>query len=226
MRSKISTSQSHPVLVCGLALLMGAAWAGSAHAGEIYGGGGLQGLLIGYSQPLNDRASLRIDYSTLGSFSRTKTEEGIIYNASIEANRIGVFADWFVTSSRFRLTGGVTSNNFKGDLVGGGTGSTIAIGNNTYALGSGDRFDVQIKFPNTTPYVGIGWGHQQAEKGWGFHADVGASIGKAKVSAKVSGNLASLVSQTDIDAELAQIREGAGKMTFLPQLSVGVSYRF
>jgi hypothetical protein len=226
MRPKISTSTPRPALICGLALLIGGAWAGSAHAGEVYGGGGLQGLLIGYSQPLSDRASLRIDYSTLGSLSRTKTEEGIIYSASIDANRIGMFADWFVTSSRFRLTGGVTSNNFKGELVGGGTGSTIAIGNNTYALSSGDRFDVQIKFPNTTPFLGIGWGHQQAERGWGFHAEVGASIGKAKVSAKVSGNLASLVSQTDIDAELAQIREGAGKITFLPQISAGVSYRF
>lgn len=226
MPSKISTSTLRPLLICGLALLIGGAWAGSAHAGEVYGGGGLQGLLIGYSQPLNDRASLRIDYSTLGSFSRTKTENGIIYNAAIEANRIGMFADWFITSSRFRLTGGLTSNNFKGDLAGGGTGSTITIGNNTYALSSGDRFDVQINFPNTTPYLGIGWGHQQAEKGWGFHADVGASIGKAKVSARVSGNLASLVSQTDIDTELAQIREGAGKITFLPQLSAGVSYRF
>ena len=186
----------------------------------------MQGLLIGYSQPLSDRAGLRIDYSSLGSFSKTKTEEGIIYNASIQVNRVGMFADWFVTGSRFRLTGGVTANNFKGDLVGGGVGSSITIGKNTYALGPGDRFNVQIKFPNTTPYLGIGWGHQQAEKGWGFHTDIGASIGTAKVTATVSGNLASLVSQTDIDSELAQIREGAGKMTFVPQLSVGVSYRF
>ncbi len=205
---------------------LAASAAGTAQAGEVYGGLGIPGVMIGYAQPLSPSTTVRVDYASLGSRSETRTEEGINYNATLKVNRLGVFADWFVTKSNFRLTGGLTSNQFKVDLSGGGSGSTITIGNNTYNLTAGDRFDVHVKFPSTTPYLGLGWGHQQAEKGWGFNADVGASFGKAKVTTQLSGALASQVSQADVDAETAQIRDGVGKIRAVPQLSVGVSYRF
>ncbi|MES2888482.1 MAG: hypothetical protein V4739_10780 [Pseudomonadota bacterium] len=199
----------------------------SARAAEVYGGLGFPGVMVGYAHPLSDRATLRADYATLGTRSDTTTEEGITYNTKIKASRLGLFADWFVSpGSSFRLTGGLTSNQYKVDLSGGGTGSTITIGGSTYALAAGDRFDVKVKFPSTTPYLGVGWGHQKADKGWGFHADVGGSIGKAKVTTTVSGALAAQVSQADIDAETAEIRDGVGQIRFVPQLTVGVSYRF
>lgn len=207
-----------------LALAAGAT--GAAHAGEVYGGIGVPGVMIGYAHPLSATTTVRADYASLGSRSETRSEEGINYNAKLKVNRLGVFADWFVTQSNFRLTGGLTSNQFKVDLSGGGSGSTITIGNTTYNLAAGDRFDVHIKFPSTTPYLGLGWGHQKADKGWGFNADVGASFGKAKVTTQLSGTLANTVSQADIDAETAQIREGVGKIRAVPQLSLGVSYRF
>lgn len=208
-----------PVILC-------AAFSSAAQAGEIYAGVGFPGVMVGFAQPLSPSVTLRGDVSTLGSYSKSKFEQGINYSATLKTNRIGLFGDWFVGQSSFRLTGGVTANDFKADLMGGSTGSSITIGNNTYAFTSGDRFDVQIKVPSTTPYLGIGWGHQQAEKGWGFNADIGASIGKATVTSSVSGQLATLVSQSDIDAEMAEIRDGVGKIKFLPQLSVGLSYRF
>lgn len=199
----------------------------SVRAGEVYGGMGFPGVMVGYAHPLSDSATLRADYATLGTRSDTTTEEGITYNTKIKVNRLGLFADWFVRpGSSFRLTGGLTSNQYKVDLSGGGIGSTINIGNTTYALTAGDRFDVHIKFPNTTPYLGVGWGHQKADKGWGFHADLGGSIGKAKVTTSLSGALAAQVSQADVDAETAEIRDGVGKIRFVPQLTVGVSYRF
>lgn len=90
-----------------------------------------------------------------------------------------------------------------------------------------DRFNARIKFPSATPYVGIGWGHHAAGPGWGFVFDLGGSIGRAKVEGSVSGpNLSGNVSQADIDAELAQLRDGVGKVRFVPQVSIGASYRF
>lgn len=199
----------------------------SARAGEVYGGLGFPGVMLGYAHPLSDQFTVRADYATLGTRSDTTTEEGITYNTKIKANRLGLFADWFVSpGSSFRLTGGLTSNQYKVDLSGGGVGSTITIGNTTYALTAGDRFDVKVKFPSTTPYLGLGWGHQKAARGWGFHADIGGSIGKAKVTTSVSGALAAQVSQADINAETAEIRDGVGKIRFVPQLTVGASYRF
>ena len=226
MLAPTNPSSTRSAKTAWIPVILGAACMSTAQAGELYAGIGLPGVMVGFAQPLSPSATLRVDISTLGTHSKSKFEQGINYNATLKTNRIGLFGDWFVGQSSFRLTGGLTANDFKADLTGGGTGSSITIGNNTYAFTSGDRFDVQIKIPRTTPYLGIGWGHQQAEKGWGFHADMGASIGKATVTSTVSGQLANLVSQTDIDAELAQIRDSVGKVKFLPQLSVGVSYRF
>ncbi len=198
----------------------------NAQANEIYGAIGVPGVMLGYAHSLSPSATVRADYGTLGSRTSTSTEEGINYSTRLKANRLGLFADWFPSQNNFRLTGGLTANQYKVDLAGGGSGSTISIGNTTYALQAGDRFNVQVKFPSTTPYLGLGWGHQRAAKGWGFNADLGASLGKAKVTTSLSGALASQVSQADLDAETAEIRDGVGKVRFIPQLTVGASYRF
>jgi hypothetical protein len=114
------------------------------------------------------------------------------------------------------------------ELAGRGNGGTITIGNNSYTTSPDDRFNVTIEMPRTTPYLGIGWGHHASRgAGWGFVFDLGASIGRAKVKGSVSGpNLSGNVSQQDIDAELAQLREDAGHFRAVPQLSLGASYRF
>jgi hypothetical protein len=109
------------------------------------------------------------------------------------------------------------------DLEGRGNGGTIEIGDNTYVTQPGDSFDVRIEFPRVTPYLGIGYGHQPSGPGWGFVFDLGASIGKAKVRA--STNIAG-VTQEDIDRETEELRDGVGKVRAIPQLSIGVNYRF
>ncbi|MCW7538917.1 hypothetical protein OOT46_13810 [Aquabacterium sp. A7-Y] len=199
-----------------------------SHAGEVYTGIGLPGLMIGYAQPLNDSFTLRADFATLGSRSKNGSEEGIDYEGKIKFSRIGLFGDWFPFGNGFRFTGGVTFNKMRADLEGRPSGGTITIGDTTYAASGEDRFDVEVKFPSTTPYLGLGWGHQAGPKGgWGFAFDVGASFGKAKVRGSVSGPLLSqTVSQEDIDRELEEIRDGVGKVKAIPQLSVGVNYRF
>jgi hypothetical protein len=56
---------------------------------------------------------------------------------------------------------------------------------------------------------------------------VGASIGRAKVTGSVSGpNVSGNVTQADIDRELEEVRDGVGKIRAVPQLSLGVNYRF
>jgi hypothetical protein len=195
----------------------------SAQAGEIYGNIGLPGVMIGYAQPLNTYFGVRADVATLGSRSANGTEEGIDYEGKARAHRAGVFGDWFVFGGGFRLTGGITYNDMRVDLEGRGNGGTIEIGNNTYVTQPGDSFDVRIEFPRVTPYLGIGYGHQPSGPGWGFVFDLGASIGKAKVRA--STNIAG-VTQEDIDRETEELRDGVGKVRAIPQISIGVNYRF
>ena len=201
----------------------------AVQAGEFYAGAGLPGLMVGFAQPLNDNFGLRADWATLGSRQRQLTEEGVHYDAKLGFNRLGVFGDWFPGGGGFRFTAGVTFNKLTADLVAQGDGvTTLTIGGRSFVADPADRLNVTVKYPKTTPYLGIGYGHQLSE-GWGFTFDLGASYGKATVSETHSGpNLSNpaIVSQADIDRELAELRDGAAKVRYIPQISVGFNYRF
>jgi hypothetical protein len=198
-------------------------------AGEIYAGIGLPGVMLGYAQPLNDSFTIRSDWATLGSRRKQLTEEGITYDAKLGFHRLGVFGDWFFWGG-MRLTAGVTFNNLTAEFMTQGDGTKqYQIGNQPpVVLTSDDKLNVTIKYPKTTPYVGLGYGHQ-ASTGWGFMFDLGASYGKATVSETHSGPILTnpaVISQADIDQEMAQLREGVGKIRYIPQVSIGVNYRF
>lgn len=198
-------------------------------AGEVYGGVGVPGLMLGFAQPVSANVTVRADFSTLGSRTADGTEEGIQYAGTLKTNRVGAYADWFPGAGGFRLTGGLTFNRFGLDLTARpGAGQSITIGDVTYpVLAADDRLDVSVKFPDTTPYIGIGYGHRLG-KGWGFVADLGVSIGKPKVTAVASGTTLGSDAgiQAEVDKEIAELRNGVGKVTVLPQLSVALSYSF
>ena len=197
-------------------------------AGEVYVGIGTHGVMLGYAQALSPSFTLRGDFGTVGSRTKRQREEGVDYEVKATYNRAGLFGDWFAFSGGFRLTGGVTFNNMKLDLLAQGNGTPMTIGSRTFVSNTSDRFNVLIEFPKTTPYLGIGYGHQLSS-GLGFTFDLGASIGKARVSESRSGtNLGNpaVVSQADVDAELAQLRDGVGKIKAIPLLAIGLNYRF
>jgi hypothetical protein len=195
----------------------------AAQAGEVYALGGFPGLILGYSHSVTPAFGVRADVGGLPSIDEDGTEEGIDYTGKAKILRTGLFGDWYAFGGGFRLTAGVTLNNTKVDLSGRGNGGTIDIGGTTYAVGPNDRFDVRIKLPSSTPYVGLGWGHNASTAGWNFVFDFGVSIGKAKVSA--STNIPG-VTQDDIDRELEELRDGVGKVRVIPQVTLGVGYRF
>jgi hypothetical protein len=202
------------------------AGAASATAGEVYAGIGLPGAMIGYAQPLSSSITVRADISTLGTYKDRRTEDGVAYEARIDAHRAGLFGDWFVAGG-FRLTGGVTFNDVGANLDGRGDGvTTWTVGDTAFVASPDDRLNVKVEYPKVTPYIGIGYGHQAASTGWGFVFDLGASIGKAKVTETHSGPNMSLVPQADIDKEMAEVRDNVGKVKVIPQLSIGVNYRF
>lgn len=199
--------------------------AGTAQAGELYTKLGVPGVMLGYSQPFGPLFGLRADYGTVGERTDRRTENGISYDTKLKLNSAAVLADWFPFAGSFRLTGGITSNQYKLDLLASGAGGSLSIGNTTYATTANDKFNVQVKFPSSAPYVGLGWGHGEGN-GLRFSVDLGARIGKATVSYALSGPLAGQVSQADIDAELADLRDGVGKVRVIPQISFGLGYSF
>lgn len=213
-----------PFAACCLALALQAA-APAAQAGEIYVPIGLPGVGLGYAQPVSPSWAWRADYVTLGSRTRDRTEQGIAYEGRLKTGRGGLFADWFPFDGSFRFSLGVTANRYQLDLDASGAGRTINVGGTNYTLVAGDGFNALVKFPSTTPYVGFGWGHGVGN-GMRFAVDVGASVGKATIAASGRGALASASAQADIDRELAELRDGVGKVRALPQLSLSLGYSF
>jgi hypothetical protein len=221
-----SSSFASTVAFAGLGLIAQC----SAQAGEVYGGIGFPGIFAGYAQPVMAQVVLRADYATLGQYAKDGEEDGVTYKGKVKVGRLGVFADYFPWGGRsgFRVTGGLTFNQIKVDLKSNFTGTPVAIGDQASVTPNAtDRFNVTVKVPDVTPFLGVGYGHEPATgKGWGFHVDLGASIGRAKVS--VDTNLIGQygVTAADVDKELAQLRDGVGKVRFVPQISFGLSYRF
>ncbi len=203
--------------------LLGAA---SVQAIELYAPIGVPGAGLGLAFPLNDWVGVRADFMTLGNRTKDTTEDGIDYTARYKVNRSALLMDVFPFAGSFRITLGATSNKFEVDLDASGAGGSITIGDRTYATTAADGLYVAITFPKTKPYVGIGWGHQTGS-GFRFSADIGATIGKATVSAVARGALATQPDiQANIDKELAELRDGVGKIKAIPQISVGIGYSF
>lgn len=194
--------------------------------GEFYAIAGVPGVGLGYARPLNSRFTVRADFLTLGNQERTTTENGIQYKGSVRMQRMALFGDWFPFEGNFRLTGGVSSNSIGMTLDATGAGGSLTLGTRTYTTTAADGVEVRIKFPSVTPYLGIGWGHQ-LNTGWRLAADLGALIGRAKVTATPRGALASEADlQVNLDQELAELRSGVGRIRAIPQVTISIGYSF
>lgn len=213
-----------------LAILVLAALGASAQAQDSYIGLGLPGVFtLGYAQPLSTNWGLRADYAGGLNISKDGNQDGVNAVGSFKANRLGAYADWFPFGGGFRLVGGVTFNDIKAELnaVGGGT-TTI---NNIPVDMTGQNFNIAIKFPATSPYVGIGYGHHKSDsKGMGFYADFGLMVGSfnATTTTSLVGQTFSgqTIQQSDIDAQTQKMRDSLGSLTVLPSASIGLLYRY
>jgi hypothetical protein len=202
-----------------------AAGCASALAGDVYVKAGLPGGIVGYAQPLGSNFGLRVDVASVGEVQEQRLRDGIQYDAKLKLNRAALLADWFPLGNGFRLTGGVTTNQYRLDMLASGSGGSLTIGSTTYTTSAADGLQVNVKFPTTSPYVGLGWGHQ-VSKGLRFSADIGAMVGRATLTSTVTGPLAQRVTQADLDAELASFRDSVARLRAVPQLSFGLGYSF
>lgn len=203
----------------------------AAQAQDVYIGAGLPGLLtLGYANPMGNNWGLRGEYAGGLNLNVDGNENGVNATGSIKANRAGAFADWFPFGGGFRLVGGVTVNDMKVTMNGVGSANTQI---NGYTVDtSGKMFNVELVYPSTTPYIGIGYGHQAStDKGLGFYSDFGVMFGTFNVN--VNQNLTGLpksgggtITQADIDAQTKSMRDSVSSMSVLPSFSIGLTYRY
>jgi hypothetical protein len=233
-RSSLRPVSFLPVRFIAAAALAGAAFlsCGAAQAQSVYAGIGSAGLTAGYAHTYSDLFGARAELGWVPSLSRSFVEDGIDYTGSIRGLRAAALFDLHPLRGGFRLTAGLSGGELSGEFSGApSTGSTITIGGATVNVGPADSYTVIIEMPSVMPYVGVGWGHAPP-RGWGFHADVGALIGSAKVSGTLSPSLRAKIAlgglnpDAELERELDSIRETAGEVSVIPVLSIGVSYRW
>jgi len=193
---------------------------------DVYVGlGALSIATIGYARPINSNFGLRAEYAFGPTLSRDMAVSGADASASIKANRGGLFADWYPFSGGLRLVGGVTFNDIRLDLSA-KDGSTIDINGINTSL-AGETFGASVTFPTTTPYFGIGYGHQESKsRGIGFYADVGFMVGSFNSAITTSVLGQNGIRQADIDKESQSIRDKISNLNVLPSLSMGLVYRY
>lgn len=182
------------------------------------------GAMGGWASPLSPRLTLHPDLTAFSGIGRDSIEEGVSYSSTLRSDRAAFTMDWFVMRG-MRLTGGLTFNRLRVDLRGHGGAGTIMLGEAPIAASAAERFDVAMRLPATTTYLGVGYDHPLGS-GSTFLFDFGGSIGKASLSEAHRGPPLGSGTLAELDRELAQLRDGVGRYRLVPQVSFGVNWRF
>lgn len=213
----------NPYLLCAVTTL--AAAASTAQAQSVYIGGGVLGLYnIGYAHSIGSSFGVRAQYSGGLDKSVDDTIEGVRAVASIKYATTGLYADWHPFDGGFRVAAGVSFNDVKAQI--GAVGSGTATINGKTVNMAGETYNVTLEYPRTTPYLGIGYGHKPGSKGLGFYVDFGVLVGKFKVRSETSLVGRQGITQADIDAQDAKMRDATNELNVLPVVHLGMSYRF
>lgn len=203
---------------------------------QMYMKGGFAGVGLGYALGVNDRFTARTDFTTLGSYSKSDNSGDFAYDGKFKYDQLSVYGDYFPFAGSFRVTGGLNFRDAKLEAnARPNTGGEVTIGDATVGYGPGDAAMGRIKMPSVAPYIGIGWGHNvsSATKGFSFIADIGVSIGKPKVEFNVNDNMLAKLDaatggngQAEVNKQLKDLKDDADKLKVVPQVYIGVAYKF
>lgn len=205
----------------------------------IYAKVGFPGVGLGYAYGVNKNWGVRADFSTIGNYSTNETSGDLDYAAKLKYNQVGVYGDYFPFQGAFRISAGMQYRDAK--VRGDGrpnASNQLSVGNTTVVVNQNDQLTAQIKMPTLAPYIGIGWGLNTAanKSGWSLFADVGVTIGKPKVSLQVNDSLMGKLDtaaatngttgQAELDKQVADLKKDSDKLRVVPQVFIGVAYKF
>lgn len=179
---------------------------------------------VGYSTFLSEGISLRGE--VFGKSYNESSQQFVNSQYVRNANNLslGVYTDWHILNTPFRLSTGVNFNRIRTSL----TPSTGAMVINGKQVSLGDNvYEIEFKFPRISPYIGIVYANDADQKnGLHLYGELGMMIGKYNALATTSLVDKQGVTSADIDAELNTLRKSLNKWNFIPRASVGLIYRF
>lgn len=204
-----------------------------AAAVEPYVATGFPYALVGIAQPINNLFAVRADFGSIAHHGYSGTTSDNDFKGNINYNRGALLGDWFVAGGGFRLSAGATFNQAKATMTASSHDGKISLGGTQYDAPSSLYYvSSELSFPKAAPYLGLGWGHHDSAPGLTFNVDLGASIGTAKATAlKASPALASELAldqqgAADLTQENRDFQDAVHKFKAIPQLTLGLGYRF
>ena len=210
-----------------LALLAGNAFAGGTASMGVEGIGvgakvGTLGLGLEAIKPVNNNLDLRVGVNKF-DYDANETLDGVDYTATLGMQTVSALADFHPAANGFFVSGGIMANDNNLNATAAVTAAEpVTIGTNTITSGT---VTSDISFDDLSPYVGVGYRKPvSSAKGLTFAADAGVLLqGDPKIALTESTGT---VSQSDIDAEIASVRDDVDALKNLPVISLGVVYNF
>lgn len=202
----------------------------SAHAQEIFLQGGTQGVGIGAAVSFNSVLGAHADFNAI-NLSHDFSFGGNRYQDDLRLRQGGLYADVFPSrSSGFRVTAGARFNDDELRGVSVPTNGTYVFSGRKFPAMPGMYATAEARYPTVMPYLGIGYGHQPASKGYGFIADLGLAYGIPEVSFTLSPALAAkagpVKSRILVQSGLDELRSKMSHYRWYPVVQIGISYRF
>jgi hypothetical protein len=198
-----------------------------AHAREVYGQVGTEGVGIGYSEPLGTRDNVRAEFNGI-AFSHSFNAGGLHYDGTAHIYHGGLYLDFFPAPGTvpFRITAGALIGGDNVDATATSPSGSYKINGVQYST-LGESIHAKAKFPTVRPYIGIGFGHTPvAQKGFSAFFDAGVAYGRPKLDFDVPADIVAEAGQANVDAEKQDLQNKADKLRWYPVVKVGVTYRF
>jgi hypothetical protein len=213
--------------VAGLVVLAASVFGTAAHAREVYGSIGTEGLGVGYSQPIGTYSNVRADINGI-SIGHNFTAGDVNYDGTLKLVHAGIYADFFPAPSviPFRFTAGVLIGDDELNATASSMSGSYTF-NGVTVPANGQQVRATAKFPAVRPYVGIGFGHTpKAKKGFSAFFDAGVAFGKPHLTYDVPADIVAAAGQDNVNAEEQNLQNKVDKVRFYPIVKVGVTYRF
>ena len=157
------------------------------------------------------------------NLSQDYSETDAEYHADVDLGAYGLLVDFHPFKGNFRLSAGILGNRNQIDLLAEPT-TDIEIGDNIYTPAEAGTLTGEVRFKETVPYFGIGFG--SAAKGPGrvnFVLDVGVlQQGSGDVAIESSSGL---VLPSDLEQEESSIESDIEGYKLWPVLAFGISFR-
>jgi hypothetical protein len=145
------------------------------------------------------------------------------YDGKFKFGAYGILVDFHPVRGNFRLTAGLMKNRNRIDLTANPT-ADVKIGGTTYTPDEVGTINGEIRFRDTVPYVGIGYGSAAKSPGRvKFVLDVGA-IEQGAGSVSLSSSRVQVTS-SDLNREESKLEDKIKKYKIWPVIALGLSFR-